>query len=106
MAFENAGFFVIGLTRHGTKFRPSDWVERIASVFAQFDAQRRLRYNPMVMPVLRAGVYGLFVASSLATLDPSGFQFVMEFADSYQLQIETAELPEAGQSHDSLPHVA
>jgi len=106
MNFEKAGFFIVGLTRQGNKFRPSDWVERIASVFAQFDAERRLRYNPLVMPMLRAGVYGLFVASSLASLDPSGFQYVMEFADNYQLQIETTELPEADQPKDSLPHVA
>lgn len=106
MTIEKAGYFIVGFTRQGNRFRPSDWAERIASVFAHFDAHRRLRYNPLVMPVLRAGVYGLFVASSLANLDPGGFQFVMEFADSHQLQIETAELPVGDLSHDTLPHVA
>lgn len=106
MTIKTAGYFVVGLTRHGNKFRPSDWAERIASVFANFDAHRRLRYNPQVMPALRAGVYGLFVASSLANLDPAGFQYVMEFADSYQLQIETFDQPEGDQSHATLPHVA
>lgn len=106
MTIKQAGYFIAGLTRQGNKFRPSDWMERIAGVFAHVDAHRRLHYNPLVMPMLRAGVYGLFVASSLASLDPGGFQFVMEFADSYQLQIESTDLAEAGQSHATLPHVA
>jgi hypothetical protein len=106
MTIEKEGYFIVGLTRQGNKFRPSDWVERIAGVFAHFDAHRRLRYSPLVTPMLRVGLSGLFVASSLASVDPAGFQFVMEFADRYQLQIESADQAEVEHSHATLPHVA
>jgi hypothetical protein len=94
MTKETAGHLIVGLTHNGHKFRPSDWVERIASVFARFDADQRLRYNPQVMPVYRDGMYCLFVASSLASQDPAGYQFVMEFVHNYQLQIKSADKPE------------
>lgn len=91
MSEHESGFFILGFTQEGKKFRPSDWAERIASLFGQFDGSRRLRYNPGVMPMLRAGAYGLFIASSLAQLEPEAFQYVMQFAENYQLQIEHAD---------------
>jgi len=106
MTNDKPDVFILGFTRQGNKFRPSDWAERIASLFAQFDANRRLRYNPRVMPILRAGAYGLFVASSLANLDPDAFHYVMEFADNYQLQVEYAEQAEGMQEQATLPYVA
>ena len=107
MSEHESGFFILGFTQEGRKFRPSDWAERIASLFGHFDGGRRLKYNPRVMPTLRAGAYGLFVASSLANLEPTAFQYVMEFADTFQLKVEQADTGEAIQAQDShLPDVA
>lgn len=88
MTKENSGHFILGITQKGNKFRPSDWVERIASVFGSFDTSQRLRYNTLVRPAIFEGLRCLFVAGSLAMLDPAGYDFVMEFANSNQLQIK------------------
>ena len=66
MARKRTGHFIFGITQNGNKFRPSDWVERIAAVFASFDASQRLRYDPMVMPVRYDGMPCLFVDGDFA----------------------------------------
>lgn len=83
------GHFIFGITQNGNKFRPSDWVERIATVFASFDAGQRLRYDPMVMPVRYDGLPCLFVDGNFAANNPAGCKFITEFVRSNQLQIKT-----------------
>lgn len=39
-------FVIIGLTRSGKRFRPSDWAERLAGVMAQFGGEPPVRYSP------------------------------------------------------------
>lgn len=82
------GHFVLGISLNGKKFRPSDWIERIATDFASFDCSHRLQYNPKVMPVKHDGQHCLFVASSLAEQEPAAFAFIMNFANSNRLQIK------------------
>jgi hypothetical protein len=106
MMIETAGYFIVGLTKNGNKFRPSDWVERIAGSFASFDVDQRLRYNPLIMPVQRDGLSGLFVADSLASRNPAGYQFVMEFANSHQLQAKRIGQSEQQLVDITLPNVA
>ena len=93
------GHFVLGVSLNGMKFRPSDWIERIATAFASFDASHRLQYNPKVMPVKYDGQHCLFVASSLAEEEPAGYAFIMSFANSNRLQIKTkSHSPEIGEA--------
>lgn len=106
MMENTAGYLVIGLTENGNRFRPSDWVERIASGFASFDGDQRLRYNPLIMPVRHDGLYALFVADKLASIDPAGHRFVMDFANSCQLQTKRIGETEQDQAHSVLPNVA
>lgn len=81
------GHFILGISQSGKKFRPSDWIERIATDFASFDTSHRLHYNPRVSPVKRDGQSCLFVADSLAEEDPAAYAFIMHFAHSNRLQI-------------------
>ena len=106
MSIEESGYFVLGTSKNGHKFRPSDWVERIATVFAGFDAGRRLRYDPMVTPATHEGQKCLFVSSGLATKDPDGYKFIMEFANSNHLQLEYTGQPDSHLPTDELRHVA
>jgi len=95
MSIEEGGQLILGISIHGVKFRPSDWSDRIATLFGRFDASRRIRYNPMVMPVRHAGLICLFVACRLVIDDPAAYSFIMDFASSNQLQIiHTGELQE------------
>jgi len=99
--------FILGVTHKGNKFRPSDWVERIATVFAGFDYRQRLCYHRLVHPSIHQGLRCLFVAGSLAMVDPAAYSFVMEFASSNHLQIvEIAQAVEALPPSEGLPDVA
>ena len=105
MTKEKAGHFIFGITQSGSKFRPSDWVERIAAVFASFDAQR-LCYNPMVRPAKYDGLYCLFVAGALAMIDPAAYDFIMQFAMSNHLQIKEIGQVVLNQTPADLSNVA
>lgn len=87
MTKDQPGYCILGVNQRGDRFRPSDWVERVAGVFAQFDASQRLCYSKQVRPATFDGVRCLFVASSLATIDPAGYDFVMDFANDNQLVV-------------------
>lgn len=87
MSLVETGYFITGLTYTEQKFRPSDWVERVATVCACFDGRCRLQYNPMVKPVYYKGMKGLFVATSLQTLNPYAYDYVMDFSLSNNLQV-------------------
>lgn len=106
MSEEKAGHLILGITQKGNKFRPSDWVERIAAVFGSFDASKRLRYHSMVRPAIFEGLRCLFVAGSLAIIDPAGYDFVMGFASSNQLQIKQIGQVGSPQPPHVLPDVA
>jgi hypothetical protein len=99
--------FILGVTQRGNKFRPSDWVERIAAVFASFDASQRLRYSSLIRPAIYNGLRCLFVAGSLAMADPAGYSYVMDFAASNQLQVvQISESTETESTSVELPDVA
>ena len=69
-----------GRSADNRKFRPSDWSERLASNFACFGTDHRLRYSPSVFPVLIDGIPSLMVAKNLEQSDPRAYAFVMQFA--------------------------
>ena len=41
---------IIGVTKEGKKFRPSDWAERLCGVMSAFGAERKMKYLPHVGP--------------------------------------------------------
>lgn len=102
MNIEKTGQLIVGLTHSGDKFRPSDWVHRIAGMFGTFDGSQRLRYSPCIIPTWHEGLPGLYIADDLAHSDPVGYQFVMDFATSAQLLVKRHQV---GQS-EGLPDVA
>lgn len=106
MPEQQASHVILGITHKGNKFRPSDWVERIAAAFGSFDASKRLRYHPLVRPAFFNGLRCLFIAGSLTVIDPAGYEFVMEFANSNQLQVKQVGQVNSSQSSNELPDVA
>ena len=89
MSDKRVGHFIFGITQTGNKFRPSDWIERVAAVFASYDTSHRLRYNPMIMPAKYDELPCLFVDSKFAVDDPVGCRFISEFVRSNHLQFKT-----------------
>jgi hypothetical protein len=106
MSIEESGYLVLGIAGNGHKFRPSDWVERIAAIYADFDAGRRLQYSPMVRPASHEGQKCLFVSSELASKDAAAFRYVMEFASSNHLKVISVGEPDSHLPTDELRHVA
>ena len=106
MEIEDSGYLILGTSSNGHKFRPSDWVERLATLFAVFDSGHRLRYDPRVRPASREGQKCLFVAGVLAKREPEAFRFIMDFANDNRLVVETVGQPDSHLPTDEIRHVA
>lgn len=72
----------------GRKFRPSDWIERIASTLATFGADRRLRYARDVQPCMVNGEKCLVVACVLEQKNPDAYRFILKFAEENSLRVQ------------------
>lgn len=79
------------LTREGSRFRPSDWVDRICSSYATFGEDRKLRYSPYLKPEMIDGIRCLAVDMQLKISNPDGFEELMQFAEENKLNILNAE---------------
>ena len=78
--------FVKGRTQDNIKFRPSDWVERVALCCASYTSDRRLRYENGLKPVLVDNEKYLSVPTSLEHSHPEVWSFVMGFIKSNNLK--------------------
>lgn len=79
------------LTRKGNRFRPSDWVDRICSSYAEFGEDRKLRYSHYLKPKIIDGVRCLAVSMQLRTANREGFEELMQFAEENNLSILNGE---------------
>ena len=75
-----------GIRENGSKFRPSDWPERISSSFAGFGKDQRLRYAAGVRPRVFDGQKVLVLESDLQEQNPAVFHAVMKFARENNLR--------------------
>jgi hypothetical protein len=71
----------------GNKFRPSDWIERISAMMANFGPDRRLHYASSVHPGMIDGTKCLMVDRLLEQENPEIFQHIMDFAQSNTLRV-------------------
>jgi hypothetical protein len=72
----------------GERFRPSDWIERLSSSAARFAADRRLRYDDALHPLLINGEKCLFVSTALQRRKPHLYAYILAFAAENRLQME------------------
>lgn len=79
---------IYGIREDGKKLRPTDWIERLSSVLASFEEDRRLRYSLSVKPCILNGEKCLVVARCLETADPQAYRFIMQFAESNHLKVQ------------------
>ena len=87
-------FLILGLTRDGKTFRPTDWAERLAGVMSQFrpgGPQRgsHLGYSPWCVPSVRDGVRCVVVQGDLRDSDVLAWDFCVNFARDNDLQVLT-----------------
>lgn len=72
-------YVIQGMTETGQKFRPSDWIDRIASLDAEYGLQHRLVYSDFLHPEVFQGERSLIIDSELQDTNPSLFDYVMGF---------------------------
>lgn len=75
-----------GQTHSGEKFRPSDWVDRLCGMLAQFERQI-VSYSPFLRPMMFKGMQCVAVKRSLETESPDVFSFLMQFANDNELVV-------------------
>ncbi len=83
----HARIIIEGQTTDGKAFRPSDWAERIVDLLAVFGRDQRIKYSPLLLPVIRNGLRCVAIDSSLKNARPDIFGQVMSFAEANHLKI-------------------
>lgn len=77
---------ILGETRDGRAFRPSDWAERLCGVMSPFrpegsySPQAHLGYSPYVRPTSVDGKRAVIVDTRLKDLNTLAYDFVIGFA--------------------------
>ncbi len=74
-----------GVTEDGRRFRPSDWVERLAANAAEFTSGR-VRFSPLLRPVTVDGQRALAVALRLQSESPALWRMALDFAHGNKLR--------------------
>ena len=102
-------FLIVGKTRDGKTFRPSDWSERLAGVMSQFRPGgprpgSHLGYSPWCHPVVRDGVKCVVVHHDLRAHEVMAWDFCVNFARDNQLQVEPGRSVERIRDAASAPH--
>ena len=87
--------FILGMTRSGRAFRPSDWAERLAGVMSQFrpggpQPGSHLGYSPWCIPTSFGDVKCVIVNRELRDYDVMAWDFCLNFAKDNDLKIELA----------------
>ncbi len=95
--------FILGVTKDGKTFRPSDWAERLAGAMSSFrpggmvgGPGAYIGYSPYCVPSVIDGVKCVIVNEELRGLEVMAWDFVMNFARDNNLQVvEACLLPDA-----------
>jgi Protein of unknown function (DUF3579) len=87
--------FILGVTRSGRAFRPSDWAERLAGVMSQFrpggpQPGSHLGYSPWCIPTSFGDVKCVIVNRELRDYDVMAWDFCLNFAKDNDLKVEMA----------------
>ena len=96
--------YILGMTRQGKLFRPSDWAERLAGVMSQFrpggpQPGSHLRYSPWCVPTVVGKVKCVIVRAELREYEVMAWDFCLNFAHDNELQVsETRPELHFGQS--------
>jgi Protein of unknown function (DUF3579) len=85
-----------GVREDGSRFRPSDWIERISATLATFGPDHRLRYARSVQPKIVNGKKCLVLDASLREENPAAYEYVLAFAKANQLRIQEINAPLEG----------
>ena len=75
-----------GKTVEGKKFRPSDWVDRLCGMLADFD-RHKVAYSPYLRPMMFKDMQCVAIKRALEASSPDAFGFLMQFAKDNKLVV-------------------
>jgi nitroreductase len=80
---------IIGETKDGKTFRPSDWAERLCSLTSAVGNNKKVKYSHFVRPgCTAAGIKTVIISPDLHKVDPLAWKFVIDFAKENSLKFE------------------
>ena len=87
--------YILGVTKAGKPFRPSDWAERLAGVMSQFrpggpQPGSHLGYSPWCIPTAFGEVKCVIVHRDMRDYDVMAWDFCVNFARDNDLQVQAA----------------
>lgn len=89
-------FVIVGVTKDGKKFRPSDWADRLCGIMSAFGADHRMMYSPYVRPgCTLKGDKTVIVNARIHDIEPLAYHFLVNFAKDNNLQVDSIGEDEA-----------
>ena len=84
--------YILGVTKAGKPFRPSDWAERLAGVMSQFrpggpQPGSHLGYSPWCIPTAFGDVKCIIVHRDMRDYNVMAWDFCVNFARDNDLQV-------------------
>lgn len=98
MSPNGAKIIIEGITRQGSKFRPSDWAERMCGALSSFGRDMRIQYSPMLQPVTINGIKCMAIDPRLKNTNPEVYSYILYFADENELNISGLDVGVASDS--------
>ena len=94
--------FIVGITKSGKTFRPSDWAERLAGVMSSFrpggpQPGSHIGYSPWCVPRSYGDTKCVMVNRALRDFNVMAWDFVVNFARDNDLQVLLEPPPTASQ---------
>ena len=74
-----------GKTKNGSKFRPSDWAERMSGALSTFGRDQRIRYSPLLRPVTLNGIKCISIDPDLQKFYPEMYAYIMQWVEANHL---------------------
>ena len=84
---ENEQLIIVGLKEDGSKFRPSDWAERLCGSLCTF-RNRRMYYSPLLRPAVIEGVKCVLVDHRLQYENEELFAYISGFISENHLKTQ------------------
>ena len=78
---------IMGQTKEGKKFRPSDWAERLYYTVASYGKNGRIVFNPLVNLNQEDNSKCFVINVTLRDKDPMIYDFLIDFAVSNELEM-------------------
>ena len=77
---------IMGQTKEGKKFRPSDWAERLYYTVADYKKNGRITFNPLVSINNEEQSKCFVISTSLQKKNPMAYDFLIDFAITNELE--------------------